>query len=118
MVICGQAVTAQDISQKIPQLTIITHARVIPFSILPGWKKDPAIPFQKVNDKRPGQVAEKVSNHAVTLNVSNNFYTEQFGFFCKKELQLEKTIRMPVRFRLGSLEYCDYLENKSGWGLK
>lgn len=41
-----------------------------------------------------------------------DFYTADFGFFCKKELQLEKRSLIPLRFRLGSLEYCNYLEAK------
>ena len=35
-----------------------------------------------------------------------------FGFFCRRELELEKTIRLPLRFRQGSLEYCNRLEGK------
>lgn len=41
-----------------------------------------------------------------------NRVVTQFGFFCKRELELEKTIHLPLRFRLGSLEYCNKLESK------
>ncbi len=41
-----------------------------------------------------------------------NLYTKDFGFFCRKELQFEKTTKIPFRLRLGSLEQCNRLEQK------
>ncbi|HMH34701.1 MAG TPA: hypothetical protein VK543_16810 [Puia sp.] len=41
-----------------------------------------------------------------------DFYTRDFGFFCKKELEFEKMAHVPLKFRLGSLDYCNYLEGK------
>lgn len=39
-------------------------------------------------------------------------FLEQLGFFCKKEVQLDRLTPMPVRFRLGSMEYVNWLEQK------
>jgi len=44
--------------------------------------------------------------------ISPAYYTQNFGFFCKKELQVEKLTKIPFRFRLGSVQQCDWLEGK------
>jgi hypothetical protein len=44
--------------------------------------------------------------------VNPNYYTQNFGFFCKQELQLEKLTKIPFKFRLGSVQQCDWMEGK------
>ena len=44
--------------------------------------------------------------------INGDYYTQHFGFFCKKELAVEKTTKVPLRIRLGSLQQCNYLEGK------
>ena len=42
-----------------------------------------------------------------------NFYAKQLPFFCNKELQVQKAVGFPIKFRVGSVEDCDKLEGKN-----
>ena len=44
--------------------------------------------------------------------LSPQFYSSQLGFFCKQEIKFDKIIKIPFRFRLGSVDECDRLEGK------
>ncbi len=44
--------------------------------------------------------------------LGKNLYSQQLSFFCRKELQFEKKTSIPLRFRIGSLDYTNYLEQK------
>ena len=46
--------------------------------------------------------------------VQSDLYTQHLGFFCKQELKLEQQVKMPVKIRLGSTEYTNWLEQKAG----
>jgi hypothetical protein len=50
------------------------------------------------------------NNYPINI-IAPNYYTQNFGFFCKKELQLQKA-KVPFVFRLGSVEMCDRMEGK------
>ena len=40
--------------------------------------------------------------------ITGNYYTQHFGLICKKELALQKAIKVPLHLRLGSLQQCLY----------
>lgn len=44
--------------------------------------------------------------------IPENYYSTKLGFMCKKEIQLEKSTKIPLKLRLGSVEYVDKLEGK------
>ena len=44
---------------------------------------------------------------------ASNLSTQHLAFFCDKEYKLEKWTKIPFRFRLGSVEYCDKMEGKN-----
>lgn len=46
--------------------------------------------------------------------ISENFYTKNLGFFCRQEIKFESATKIPFKFRLGSVQYCDWIEGKIG----
>lgn len=56
-----------------------------------------------------------MSRSMLSNEYGSGYYIRNLGFFCKQELEWEKTTHIPLRFRLGSLEECNRLEGKPGW---
>ena len=68
---------------------------------------------------KPYQIATIVNtgrpllfNELRVETITGDYYTRHFGIMCQQELRFEKTTHIPLRFRLGSLEECNYLEGK------
>lgn len=43
-----------------------------------------------------------------------NLHTQHFGFFCRQELHMQQA-KVPLSFRLGSMDLCNRLEDKPGY---
>ncbi len=47
-----------------------------------------------------------------SAKLNGDYYVQHLGFLCMKEYKFEKATNIPLKFRLGSLEYCNHLEGK------
>lgn len=63
----------------------------------------------------PLNPTNKLNKDSTHRNLKFNFISpglvvNNWGIICKKEWQLEKATKIPFKFRLGSLAYCNSLE--------
>jgi len=75
-----------------------------------------AIPFRQLPEYRFAQ-ATKMAGNTENRPLSSVFLprwsAECLPFFCKIEYKFAKNSAVPVKFRLGSVEYVDWLEGKT-----
>ena len=81
--------------------------------------------LSKFSDMRPQQDSMKPEIHVFQFNsrlvtpaqyktpITSQYYFENLGFFCQKEWQVQKAVKLPVYFRLGSVAYTDKMEGKN-----
>jgi hypothetical protein len=60
--------------------------------------------LRKTADTLPGRISIRI--------LPQNFYSKSLGFFCTKEIQLQKLTALPLFIRLGTKDQVDYLERK------
>ncbi len=66
----------------------------------------------KQNHYRPANFTSGLTRELKIIPSARDSYAQNLSFFCKKEWQFEKATSIPLRFRLGSLEYTNHLEKK------
>ncbi len=66
--------------------------------------------------KKPYAVApvNPNANISPSMLVAPSFYAGHLPFFCREEIKIEHAVKIPFKFRLGSVQYVDYLEGKKG----
>lgn len=92
MIIVGAASHAQD---------SLSNKRIYLLNLRPHFYK-----LAHVEMKFP------LNNENYIQQIPANFYSKNLGFFCRQELKMDKSLKIPMRFRLGSIEQCNWLEGK------
>ena len=68
--------------------------------------------FQKYY-KKPAKDSACIDKRVTPFSfIPANYYSANLGFFCKQEIKMEKITKIPFKFRLGSVQQCDWLEGK------
>ena len=72
---------------------------ILPVLLVKDWSNNPTGP---------------ISNESSYLNYQapKAYNFNHLAFFCRLEVRMEKATKMPVRFRLGTVDYVDRLEGK------
>jgi len=61
---------------------------------------------------RHTSIASTFPSNPLLKSIPENFYLQNIGIICKQEWKFEKTTKIPLRIRVGSLQQCDWLEGK------
>ena len=100
------------------QISLQTHPSLLPINIKTTVLPSVAIKTASLPESKtfaPSLTSFQFTNVGKQANDCAYDYND-LAFFCKIEVKLEKALKLPVKFRLGSVQYVDYLEGKNNYG--
>ena len=106
-VCCGTSLVAQ--------LTVMT-----PTTIIPNFSRGlPTIPIVENALSVPLTSSIKVLLEQATLTKAPSHFPRAYkvkdlAFFCRLEVQMERSVRFPIKVRLGEVQYVERMEGKGG----
>jgi hypothetical protein len=103
LIIANLAVSGQQ--QRFVDFKIISAPKI---SITKSYEKN-FVMMRAQQPQFPSREAMEYTNGFIRAD----HYTRNFGFFCKEELQIQKRTGVNFSLRLGTLDYCNFLEGKT-----
>lgn len=113
LLFCGLFSAAAQMSTTSASPYHILGKSLVELKKEPTPAKVPTLPVlltAKQDNLQIGPTLTKTSH--LNYQAPKVYSMEHLAFFCRLEVRMEKASKMPVRFRLGSVDYVDRMEGK------
>lgn len=71
-----------------------------------------------INKNKSPISATKTTGKFSFQTLPENYAIQKLPFFCRQENKLEKITKIPFKLRVGDVNDCNYLEQKTGYKLR